>query len=55
MTLAFDAPKDVRILRGELERIAKEFEEAETEAETKHDGIIGFDSDPVSASLRPVS
>lgn len=27
VTLAIDAPRDIRILRGELERVAKEFEE----------------------------
>jgi carbon storage regulator len=29
VTLALDAPRDVRILRGELERAAREFEEPE--------------------------
>ncbi len=37
VTLAIEAPRDIRILRGELEKAAKEFEEqpAAASAETK--------------------
>jgi carbon storage regulator CsrA len=40
VTLALDAPRDVRILRGELERAAREFEETEHEAQAEEPYVI---------------
>ncbi len=40
VTLALDAPRDVRILRGELERAAREFEEPEHAPDTEEPYVI---------------
>jgi carbon storage regulator CsrA len=40
VTLALDAPRDVRILRGELERAAREFDGPETEGAATEPYVI---------------
>ena len=40
VTLAFDAPRDVRILRGELERAAREFDEPEHAPQAEEPYVI---------------
>ncbi|HEY4235537.1 MAG TPA: carbon storage regulator [Lacipirellulaceae bacterium] len=40
VTLALDAPRDVRILRGELERAAREFEEPEADTHPAEPYVI---------------
>jgi carbon storage regulator CsrA len=39
VTVALEAPRDVRILRGELEGPAKEFRSAEPQAAESHNGL----------------
>ena len=48
VTIGVEAPSDVKILRGELERFVDEFEEAEPESETTRATVIApaaFDFD----------
>ncbi len=44
VTLALDAPRTVRILRGELEQAAREFREPETHDATAGERTNGFKS-----------
>ena len=58
VTIALAAPRDVRILRGELERAAREFREpsgnAKPDADAAHHDAVQCTSSPLATERMPI-